>query len=162
MNKEPPSLLRGKQPGQLSTIPGGVIMENCVELLEEILTYTVETCTILLEMIGIFILVFTALKCFYLWTKKGDDVRIELGQGIALALQFKMGGEVLKTVIVREWKELGILGAIILLRGILTLIIHWEVESEKAEKREEEEELRRELEMKVLAKAAGVDALPEK
>lgn len=129
-------------------------MEGYIEILEHILTYTVETCTILLEMIGIIILVYTAIKCFVLWTKKGDDVRIELGQGIALALQFKMGGEVLKTVIVREWKELGILGAIIVLRGILTLIIHWEVEGEKAEKKEEEEELRRELEMKALEKAA--------
>ena len=51
--------------------------------------------------------------------------------GIALALEFKMGGEVLRTVVVREWAELGILGAIIVLRGALTFLIHWEIKNEE-------------------------------
>ena len=42
-----------------------------------------------------------------------------------------MGGEVLRTVVVREWTELGILGAIILLRGLLTFLIHWEIKNEE-------------------------------
>ena len=54
-----------------------------------------------------------------------------LAQGIALALEFKLGGEVLRTVVVREWAELGILGAIILLRATLTFLIHWEIKNEK-------------------------------
>ena len=49
-----------------------------------------------------------------------------------------MGGEVLRTVIVREWSELLILGAIIVLRGILTFIIHWEIKNEKKEMAEAE------------------------
>ena len=32
---------------------------------------------------------------------------------------------------VREWAELGILGAIIVLRGLLTFLIHWEIENER-------------------------------
>ncbi|MBR1417718.1 MAG: DUF1622 domain-containing protein, partial [Synergistaceae bacterium] len=51
---------------------------------------------------------------------------------IALALEFKLGGEVLRTVIVREWSELVILGAVILLRGALTFLIHWEIKTEEA------------------------------
>lgn len=42
-----------------------------------------------------------------------------------------MGGEVLRTVVVREWSELGILGAIIVLRAMLTFLIHWEIKNEK-------------------------------
>ena len=42
-----------------------------------------------------------------------------------------MGGEVLRTVVVREWSELLILGAIILLRGLLTFLIHWEIKNEQ-------------------------------
>ena len=61
-------------------------------------------------------------------------VHLDLAEGIALALEFKLGGEVLRTVIVREWTELLILGAIIALRGALTLLIHWEISVE--EKRE--------------------------
>ena len=57
---------------------------------------------------------------------------------IPLALEFKMGGEVLRTVVVREWSELGILGAIIVLRAMLTFLIHWEIKNEKRETQEEQ------------------------
>ena len=59
--------------------------------------------------------------------------RLDLAQGIALALEFKMGGEVLRTVVVREWGELLVLGAIILLRAALTFLLHWEIKNEKKE-----------------------------
>lgn len=55
-----------------------------------------------------------------------------LAQGIALSLEFKLGGEVLRTVIVREWSELAILGAVIVLRGALTFLIHWEIKTEES------------------------------
>ena len=67
-------------------------------------------------------------------------IRLNLAQGIALALEFKMGGEVLRTVVVREWSELGILGAIIVLRAMLTFLIHWEIKNEKRETKEEQGE----------------------
>ena len=108
-------------------------MEAFIEMLEEFLTMTVQITTILLEMFGICILVITAVKCFFMWIKDDDSIRLELAQGIALALEFKMGGEVLRTVIVREWSELGILDATIILRGVLTFIIHWEIKNEKKE-----------------------------
>ena len=54
-----------------------------------------------------------------------------MAKGIALSLEFKMGSEVLRTVIVRDWAELGILGAVILLRGLLTFLIHWEIKQEE-------------------------------
>jgi len=63
-------------------------------------------------------------------------LRLELAQGIALSLEFKMGSEVLRTVVVRDWEELGILGAVILLRGLLTFLIHWEIKNEKQELKE--------------------------
>ena len=63
--------------------------------------------------------------------QKGWQLPSELAEGIALALEFKMGGEVLRTVAVREWSELGILGAIITLRGLLTFLIHWEIKNEQ-------------------------------
>ena len=42
----------------------------------------------------------------------------------------------LRTVVVREWSELGILGAIIVLRAALTFLINWEITNEKKEKTE--------------------------
>lgn len=107
-------------------------MHLLIENAEILLVYIVEICTILLEMFGIIVLVFTALKCFYSWIRRDSNLRLDLAQGIALSLEFKMGSEVLRTVVVRDWEELGILGAVILLRGLLTFLIHWEIKHEKA------------------------------
>ena len=102
-----------------------------IEEAEVLLYELVQICTMLMEFIGICVLVSTAGRCFYRWLKKDGQVRLILAQGIALALEFKMGGEVLRTVVVREWEELGILGAIIILRGVLTFLIHWEIKNEE-------------------------------
>ena len=108
-------------------------MEAIIEMLENFLIMTVQLATILMELFGVVILVVTAVRCFFRWIQGDDRTRLDLAQGIALALEFKMGGEVLRTVIVREWAELAILGAIIVLRGVLTFIIHWEIKNEKKE-----------------------------
>lgn len=109
-------------------------MDNFVHTMEIALTYIVEICTILMELFGIVVLVFTAIKCFVQWIRRDSThLRLNLAQGIALSLEFKMGSEVLRTVVVREWEELGILGAVILLRGLLTFLIHWEIKNEKSD-----------------------------
>ena len=127
---------------------GGLYMQEIYESAEMILGYVVEYSTLILEMFGIFVLVWTTLKCFFTWLRKEDDaVRLKLAEGIALALEFKLGGEVLRTVVVREWSELGILGAIIALRAALTFLIHWEIKNEEkslnkksSEEKDEEKE----------------------
>lgn len=108
-------------------------MEEFILFCNTYLRYIVELCTIIMELFGVTILVYTAIKSFVGWVRKDNKVRLNLAQGIALALEFKLGGEVLRTVVVREWAELGILGAIILLRGVLTFLIHWEIKNEKKE-----------------------------
>lgn len=99
--------------------------------MEEVLYQIVQICTMLMELFGVCVLVFTAIRCFIRWIRRETEVRLSLAQGIALALEFKLGGEVLRTVVVREWAELGILGAIIVLRGLLTFLIHWEIKNEQ-------------------------------
>ncbi len=106
-------------------------MFTFLHLIDSLLTYIVEFCTILLELFGVIILIFTALKCFLEWIRHDTKVKLDLAKGIAISLEFKMGSEVLRTVIVREWEELGILGAVILLRGLLTFLIHWEIKHEE-------------------------------
>lgn len=107
-------------------------MHVFIDNMEIVLVYVVEICTILLELFGIAVLVYTAIKCFIQWVKKDNrHLRLKLAEGIALSLEFKMGSEVLRTVVVRDWEELGILGAVILLRGLLTFLIHWEIKNEE-------------------------------
>jgi len=107
-------------------------MSETIVLLEETLYGIVQISTVLMEFFGVCVLVYTAVRSFFHWVRRdGQNIRLDLAQGIALALEFKMGGEVLRTVVVREWAELGILGAIIVLRGLLTFLIHWEIENER-------------------------------
>lgn len=99
--------------------------------LDQVLYFIVEISTFFLELFGIIVLVYTAIRAFIGWIRKSEQIRLFLAQGIALALEFKLGGEVLRTVVVRQWSELGILGAIIALRAALTFLIHWEIKNEE-------------------------------
>jgi uncharacterized membrane protein len=102
-----------------------------INAIEQIFTSVVHYGVLLFEIIGVIILLTTAFRCVYRLFRRSANTRLILAQGIALALEFKIGGEVLRTVIVRDWNELIILGAIIALRGVLTFLIHWEIQTEE-------------------------------
>ncbi len=110
-------------------------MDQIIALLNSMVHNAAEVGIVIAEVIGIAILIITAVKCFVKYFKKDEHIRLELAQGIALALEFKLGGEVLHTVIAREWEDLLILGAIIALRGVLTLLLHWEIKIEEDKER---------------------------
>ena len=112
-------------------VRGGEKME-LLESIEAIFQLVVQYGILLLECVGVTILLTTAIKSIWGILRRDISVRLTLAKGIALALEFKLGGEVLRTVIVREWSELAILGAVIVLRGALTFLIHWEIKTEEA------------------------------
>ena len=66
---------------------------------------------------------------------------------MALGLEFKLGSEILRTVVVRDLSEIATVAAIIALRAALTFLIHWEIKVEK-----EDDEKREELELHKLEK----------
>ena len=99
----------------------------------------------LIELTGMLVIVISMARGFIDYLQKKDCTRIELAQGMMLGLEFKVGSEVLRSVIVSGWSELGTLAAIILLRSLLTFLLHWEIDVE--EKRQAEQlRLRCELE----------------
>ena len=101
-------------------------------LLEDGFQFIVQFGVLFLECVGVAVLLVYAVKSIIGCLKRDPHVRLTLAQGIALALEFKLGGEVLRTAIVREYSELITLGAIILLRGALTFLIHWEIKNEES------------------------------
>lgn len=101
------------------------------EQVEEIFFIAIEYCVLIVELIGVCILLWTVFRAVLELFRKKERVRLNLAEGIALALEFKIGGELLRTLIVREWNELLILGSIILLRAALTFLIQWEIKIEK-------------------------------
>ena len=107
--------------------------------ISEIFDIGVNYLILLVELIGIIILIYAIVSAVIGLIKRQPHTRLKLADGIALSLEFKMGGELLRTVIVREWNELLILGAIILLRAALTFLIHWEIRIEEKTKEETRE-----------------------
>ena len=79
----------------------------------------------IIEIIGIFIIVTGALKAFkdYLiaFFKDGNTSELshDLGTAMVTGLEFKMAAEILRTVVVRTWQEVAMLGAIVVIREIL-------------------------------------------
>ena len=106
-------------------------MQKVYEVISEYFDLIVQYLILLVEFVGIVILVYAIVSAIIGLFKRQQHVRLKLAEGIALALEFKMGGELLRTVIVREWNELLILGAIILLRAALTFLIQWEIKIER-------------------------------
>ena len=97
----------------------------------EVFDLIVNYLVLFVELIGIVILIYTVVLAVIGLIKRQPHTRLKLAEGIALSLEFKMGGELLRTVIVREWNELLILGAISLLRAALTFLIQWEIKIER-------------------------------
>lgn len=111
-------------------------MDNFVKSLADFVEMFASIVISLLEIMGIVVIIFGAFKAiFYFFKfaikKERFNIKINLGNSLALGLEFKMGAEIIKTVVVRTLDELWILGAIILLRAILAVLIHWEIKSEK-------------------------------
>lgn len=86
---------------------------------------------VVLEFMGLAVIAYTAIKAFFSWMKKDPRTRLNLAEGLAMALEFKLGGEILRTVVARDMSEIMQVGAIILLRAALTFLIHWEIKNEE-------------------------------
>lgn len=91
----------------------------------------VRACTLLIELAGIIVIVASMVRGLADYFKGREETRLRLAQGIMLGLEFKIGSEVLRSVIVTDWSELGKLAAIILLRSLLTFLLHWEISVEE-------------------------------
>lgn len=105
--------------------------QSIVKIFEQIIQYS----TLILECVGVAVLLFSAGKALVMLFCRKGNVRLTFAEGIALSLEFKLGGELLRTVMVESWEELLTIGGIILLRAAMTFLIQWEI---RIEKRDEE------------------------
>ena len=119
-----------------------IAFANFVAGYEQLLRYVAETTICTLELIGIIIIIVGSIRAIVKIVRSiitgGDSkVMIALGRSLALALEFKMGAEIVKTVIIHDLTELAILAVVIALRGILAFLIYWEIKNEKKDEKEE-------------------------
>ncbi|MBQ9846198.1 MAG: DUF1622 domain-containing protein [Clostridia bacterium] len=116
-------------------------MGQVATYLKELLYPIAEVSAGILELIGIVIIIVGSFRALILLIKrmiekKPFHVATDLGKALSLALEFKMGAEIIKTVIIHNLEELAILGIVIVIRALLAFLVHWEMHlEEKAEKK---------------------------
>ena len=111
-------------------------MEHFAMQIKDFLQPIAEISASILELIGIIIIIVGSGRALILLIKsvikkKGFHVVVDLGKALSLALEFKMGAEIIKTVIIHNLEELAILGVVIVIRALLAFIIHWEIRLEQ-------------------------------
>ena len=111
-------------------------MEIFLENYKVLLHHVAEIVVYSLELIGILIIVLGTIKALGLTiyrvkNKQPVNIVMELGKSLSLALEFKLGAEIINTVIIRDLQELLILAVVIIIRALLAVLIHWEIKMEK-------------------------------
>ena len=86
-------------------------MTEFMSALESTLEIIITLSIHVLECMGISIILVGAFKAIYGLARRKPGVRLKLAESMALALEFKLGGEILRTVQVRAWSEIAIVGA---------------------------------------------------
>lgn len=65
-----------------------------------------------------------------------ETIRLRLGRWLALALEFELAADILRTAITPTWSEVGLLAAIIVLRTVLNFFLQMEIEKAARPKNE--------------------------
>ena len=113
-------------------------------LLQDVLTFITDVAILLFELIGVCIIVVSGVVGIVNYLRRDPFTRLNLGKGLAMGLEFKLGSEILRTVVLRDLGEIMIVGSIILLRAALTFLIHWEIKNEESTHHNERTALARE------------------
>jgi len=124
-------------------------MDAFLQNYEHVLHTLAEVSALTLELVGVLIIIIGSAKSLVslvnnLVRHRAINIVVELGKTLALALEFKMGAEIIKTVIVHDLSELAVLGIVILIRALLAFLIHWEMKMEKKQEEAKEESAEKE------------------
>lgn len=102
-----------------------------IEQLHSFLAFVTDAAILLFELGGVAVIIVTGAMGLYHYLRRDPLTRLKLAKGMSTGLEFKLGSEILRTVVVREFSEIMLVGAIIVLRAALTLLIHWEIKTEE-------------------------------
>lgn len=100
-----------------------------MNLVQNFLEWIVQASILFFEFSGVGVLIFSGVRGVISYCRKDVFTRLNLAKGMSMALEFKLGSEILRTVIVRDISEVFMVGLIIILRATLTFLIHWEIKN---------------------------------
>ncbi len=108
-----------------------------LHVLEQMLSSIILLFAHLLEIFGATVIIYAGTAIFWQFlrtSKDGRNIRLSFARFLVFGLEFKLAGEILRTVVIRTLDDVLILGSIIVLRAVLNLIIHWEIRQEKQDR----------------------------
>ena len=85
----------------------------------------------IVEAVGMLILLFFTVRALIAMFKSIHECKHFLAEGITTALSFLLVGEVLKTIVAPDWKDIGMTCAVLLMRAVVTVLLHWERKHEE-------------------------------
>lgn len=93
----------------------------------------------LVEIAGMIVILISVARAMIGFFKNDPKVKIELGNGLMLGIEIKIGAEVFHTLVASCVQDLLMLAIIVAIRVALTFVLHWEVKSAEKEEQEQEE-----------------------
>lgn len=120
-----------------------IAIQSLEIILKSILDASVGIAIHAFELVGVVIIIIAGIRGVVSYVRRDPSVRLKLAQGMALGLEFKLGSEILRTVVVRELSEVALVAAIIAVRAALTFLIHWEIKIEEGTKNPEEKKMKK-------------------
>lgn len=107
--------------------------------LHHLLVQIIPNLAAMIEFVGVIVIVYGVIRSLYLFISSGgnlmaSDPKLDLAKALSYSLEFKLAAEILKSVIIQTLDEFVILASIVVLRVILTFVIHWEIESSEKSK----------------------------
>lgn len=116
-----------------------------LETFEEIILYAVKYGQFFFEIVGIIVLVVAGIRGVILYLRHDKRTHLELAHGMSLSLGFLLGAEIIGSVLASDWKTCFNIGALVVLRAAIVLLLHWESRNEEKELEEEEEKEKEQL-----------------
>ena len=94
----------------------------------------INTISFTLNIVGALITLWGTLVALFAFVRKevlkraeavrlNDSIRIKLGSYLVLALEFFIAADIVRTIITPTWESLGILGAIVIIRTVLSYFL---------------------------------------
>lgn len=106
-----------------------------MELMHTILADLTQVLIWVLESIGILIIGYSSIMVFIRYCRlrfqePDSELKLQLAQGMTLGLEFLLAGEILKTIVARDIYELIAVGGLVIIRSLITLLLHWEIKND--------------------------------
>ncbi len=87
----------------------------------------VECSVLILEVIGVMVLLIGALRAAHAYAVQHKRrMQLDFASAMSVGLQFLLCGEIISTLVARDWKNILVIGVIMVIRAAVGFLLHWE------------------------------------